>query len=298
MAMKDQQHDTYSLGTVSKLTGVSPELLRAWERRYGLISPLRTSGGTRRYTLENIEKIRLAKLAVDRGHRIGKVAKWSEEELRKESAPRRAGAPICFDEILEAGRRLNYSECQRLLAMYFGSLGPQRFARELAVPLTHRIGELWVSDEYSIASEHLITSVLRSLLGSAIQPSAQSLFGPTIVFATPSQERHELGLLVASVAAMGAGANTIHLGVDIPSSDIVKAAATAKAQVLGLSIVTLSKENANSRVSEIRGDLASDIAIWLGGRAACNVTPTDGIEHLGSVDELERRIALLAASRR
>jgi MerR family transcriptional regulator, light-induced transcriptional regulator len=293
MGLTRPNPETYSLGTVSKLTGLSPEVLRAWERRYALVVPLRTDGGTRRYTAENLEKFLLAKEAVDRGHRIGKVSKWSDEELRQRTAPEQVWPAVSLDNILDAGRRLDASECQRLLSIHFGSLGAQQFAREVAVPLAHQIGDLWVREKYGIASEHLVTSVLRSLLGAAIQPSAQSLLGPRIVFATPSQERHELGLLVAALTALGSGANAIYLGTDIPAGEIAKAVETAKARALGLSLVTLSGEAANTAIAGIRQSVRPDVPIWVGGRAGRELTTPDGVEYVGTLNDLERRVALL-----
>jgi len=76
---------TYPLRTVARLTGLSPEVLRAWERRYRVVTPARTPGGTRRYSAADLERLRLLKAAVDAGHRIGDVARLDVAELSRRS---------------------------------------------------------------------------------------------------------------------------------------------------------------------------------------------------------------------
>jgi DNA-binding transcriptional MerR regulator len=180
---------TYPVGTAARLTGLSPELIRAWERRYGVVEPLRTPGGTRRYSAEDIKRLRLSKAALDAGHRIGQIARLDLAELEQRAAGSQAPSTGRLDEILSALERLDGAEAQRLLSLQLSALGPARFAREFAVPLVREIGERWACDRLPIASEHLATGVLRSMLGSALQPSAASLLGPRIVFATPGARR-------------------------------------------------------------------------------------------------------------
>jgi len=284
---------TYPLGTVARLTGLSPERIRAWERRYGLVEPLRTPGGTRRYSAADLERLRLVKAAVDAGHRIGQVARLDPAELQRRAAGSQAPSTERLEEILSALEQLDGTEARRLLSIQLSALGPVSFAREFAVPLVREIGERWAEDRLSIASEHLATGVLGCLLGSALQPTAACLLGPRIVFATPTGERHELGLQMAALTALGAGANPIYLGAELPVGELLGAVDRAGAAALALSLVTLPPDGAARTVRAIRGALPGGIHLWLGGAGAGALEPCSGVDCIDSLELFERRVALL-----
>ena len=285
---------TYPLRTAARLTGLSPELIRAWERRYGVVEPLRTPGGTRRYRAADVERLRLVKAAVDAGHRIGQVARLDPAELEQRAARSQEPSTGRLDEILSALERLDGAEAQRLLSLQLSALGPVPFARELAAPLVREIGERWAADRLPIASEHLATGVLRSMLGSALQPTVASLLGPRIVFATPTGERHEIGLQMAALTALGAGANPIYLGAELPVEELLNSVERAGAAALALSLVTLPPDRAAQAVREIRGGLPDGVRLWLGGAAARALEPRDGVDCIDSLETFEQRIGLLS----
>lgn len=288
---------TYPLRAAARLTGLSPEVLRAWERRHGVVHPLRTPGGTRRYRASDLERLRLIKAAVDAGHRIGQVARLSPAELETRvavaSAPRATG----LDEVLAALEKLDAAEVQRLLSLQLSALGPVRFAREFALPLVCEIGERWASERLGIASEHLASAVLRSMLGSALTPGAASRLGPRIVFATLSGERHEIGLQMAALTAMGAGANPIYLGAEVPVEDLLAAVEESGARVLALSVVTPPPASSGRAIGAIRGGLRDEVRLWIGGSGSDELDPLDGVDRIGSLEQLEQRVTLLAFER-
>jgi DNA-binding transcriptional MerR regulator len=284
---------TYPLRAAARLTGLSPDVLRAWERRHGVVQPLRTPGGTRRYSAADLERLRLVKAAVDAGHRIGQVAQLDLEELKRRSAVAEARSDGHVDEILAALDHFDHATSQRLLSLQLSALGPVRFAREVALPLVHEIGERWAKGRMGIAPEHLATGILRSLLGAALQPTASSLVGPRIVFATPTGERHELGLLMAALTALGAGANPVYLGVELPVEDLLGAVEDTGAAALALSLVTIPTSQATRTVSALRGGLADAAHLWLGGAGASDIDLPDAAERIESLEELEQRVALL-----
>ncbi len=288
---------TYPLRTAARLTGLSPEVLRAWERRHGVVVPHRTPGGTRRYTAADLERLRLVKAAVDAGHRVGKVAKLAPDELERIAAtPSPLELTGHLDGVLGALDALDGAEAQRLLALQLSALGPVRFAKDIAGPLVCEIGARWANDEMGVASEHLATGVIRSMLGSALQPTATSLLGPRIVFATPSGERHELGLLMAALTALGSGANPLYLGPDVPVEDLLGAVETSRASALGLGIVSLPAAQAERCLGALRGALAPEISVWVGGARSAELSLPDGVECIEDLATLEQRVALLVAA--
>src|SRR5512147_187376 len=125
---------SYPLRTAARLTGLSPELLRAWERRHGVVAPIRTPGGTRRYRASDLERLRLLKAATDAGHRISSLAGLSNRELEQLGTPREPAPHDCLAGILAALDEFDAAEAQRLLALQLSVLGVVRFAHDVALP--------------------------------------------------------------------------------------------------------------------------------------------------------------------
>lgn len=291
------QEIDYPLRAVARLTGLAPELVRAWERRYRVVTPIRTPGGTRRYSAADLERLRLLKAAVDAGHRIGSVASLDLTELKRVSSPAPSPAGR-LDEIIRALNALEGAESQRLLSLQLSALGATRFARNVALPLLYEIGTRWTNGKMGIAQEHLATGVLRSLLGAALQPTASSLLGRRIIFATPTGERHELGLLMAALTAMGAGANPLYLGPELPVEDLLGAVEDTGAAALAISLVTLPATQAERIVGALRGGLNDNVQLWLGGSAAMALSTQRGVEMIGSLEDLEQRVTLFGLANR
>lgn len=290
---EDSKSITYPLRTVTRITGLSPELLRAWERRYNAITPLRSPGGTRRYTAEDLARLKLLKTIVDSGIRIGQVARMDISTLREHVAKPTASTGNTVEEILAALKQLDGPEAQRLLSLQISALGPTRFAKEFAFPLVREIGERWASNRLGVSSEHLATSLIRSMLGSALQLTTIAKMGPRIIFATPTGERHELGLQIAALVALGAGANPIYLGPELPVEDLIMSAETSGAKVLALSLVTIPPSQSHQLLKAIRGGLSGMVKIWIGGSGARELPPIEGITPINSLDDLEQRVLLI-----
>jgi len=284
---------TYPLGAVARLTGLSAEVLRAWERRYGAVRPARTPGGTRRYRAEDLERLRLLKAAVDAGHRIGDVAGLADAELARRAQPRSEAGDDHIRRIVAVLERFDAAEFQRLLAIQLSALGPTRFACEIARPLVREVGERWAKGTLPIASEHLASGVLRAMLGAALQPGAASLIGPRIVFATLAGERHELGLQMAALTAMGAGAAPIYLGADLPVEQLLLAVERAKASALALSLVASDGAEIARSVGSLRARLRAEVQLWIGGAEAQQLPPIAGVECIDSLEALEARVVRL-----
>ena len=291
--MANASEKTYPLRAAARLTGLSPELLRAWERRYAAVDPMRTEGGTRRYRASDLERLRRLKAAVDAGYRISEVARLDEDALDELLRPQRAATDPPLEAVLDTLDRLDGSELHRLLSLQLATLGPVRFAGTVAVPLLHEIGARWASGRLGIAGEHMASAVLRSLLGSALIPGVASRLGPRIVFATLGGERHELGLQMAALTAMSAGANPVYLGLEVPVEDLLASVSEVSAQALALGMVSEPGEPVQRSLGALRGGLPEGVALWLGGPGGRGLPEQAGIEVVDSLDQLEQRVALL-----
>ena len=236
------------------------------------------------------------KAAVDAGHRISQVAQLDADALSQLIDTPEPQNPGRLNELIAALQGLDGAEFQRLASLQLSVLGAPRFCREIALPLVQQVGARWAEGTMGIAQEHLATNALRSLLGSSLQPGPSALLGPLVVFATPSGERHELGLLMATLTAVAAGAKPLYLGAELPVEDLLGAVEDTGASVLALSIVTLPSAQAARAVNAIRGGLPEDVHLWLGGAGAADLAPTDGVETFSSLEALEQRVMLLVSS--
>jgi DNA-binding transcriptional MerR regulator/methylmalonyl-CoA mutase cobalamin-binding subunit len=294
MSTPDPIDDTYSLGATSRITGISAEVLRAWERRHGVVVPLRTDGGTRRYRASDLERLSLVKRAVDLGHRIGRVAALETEDLEGLfEEERRKDGQVPLDGILDSLERLDAASAQQLLTTQFACLGAQRFCEEVAVPLLAEIGERWAADRIGIAPEHLVTGLIRSVLGTALHPTSATLRGPHLLFGTTAGERHELGLLMAAVVAAGAGANVTFLGADLPVEEFLHAVDVTGASVVVLALSASTRADSGRAIEALRGGLREDVAVWLGGAGSASFELIPGVERITSLGDLDRRVSRL-----
>jgi DNA-binding transcriptional MerR regulator/methylmalonyl-CoA mutase cobalamin-binding subunit len=284
---------SYPVGAVVRLTGISPDVLRAWERRHGVVKPTRTEGGTRRYDASDVERLRLVKAAVEAGHRIGRVANLSESELKILSGDGEGEELGRLDGLFDAVDNFDAAEFQRLLSVQLATLGAPRFAREVAPLVLTQIGERWARGELGIAKEHMASAVIRNLIGSTLIPSVVSAAGPRIIFATPPDELHELGLMMAALTAVSAGANCLYLGTDLPVEDVVGAAHDSGAVVVVVSLVTLRAIDARRVVASLRTELSDGVKLWIGGPASAELDGHAGIEHIASLEALEQRVVRL-----
>lgn len=288
----DEGKGEFSLGAVVRLTGLSDHTIRAWERRYGAVRPARSAKGTRRYSQDEIARLQLLRAAVDAGHRIGDVAALSDAEIeaRLDALPKPEPRPL--DEIRDALDRLETSEVERLLGIQLAALGPSAFSSEVALPLLREVGSRWESGEGNIASEHLLTSMTRGLLGMALRSTPRLPGAPRLLVTTPEGERHEIGALIAAVTAAARGADVVYLGPELPVAEVVEAATAVEALAVALSVVSLPRGAARSFLEKLRAALPSQTAIWVGGAGAGAGEQIDGLECLG-LDELPRLVARL-----
>jgi DNA-binding transcriptional MerR regulator/methylmalonyl-CoA mutase cobalamin-binding subunit len=284
---------TYPVRVAASMTGLKPELIRAWETRYNAVQPDRTEGGSRRYSDEDLSRLRLLRDVVDAGHRIGSIAQLSLEDLRS-LLPDSSGAESDpLERIIRLAEKLDGAEVRRLLGDELSRLGPVAFATDIALPLLVEIGSRWEHGSLGISVEHLTTAILRSMLLSDFDAVGRTPGSPRAIFATPSGEPHDLGTLVAALVALRAGAEVAFLGADVPVDDLVDGIRNARASVLVLGIVTLPPEEADSILREVRKRVPDDVGVWIGGAGIRGLAPHPGVERISNLDQLEAQITLL-----
>lgn len=220
------------IGEVSRRTGVSTELLRAWERRYGLLRPARTEGGFRLYSTDDEQRVRLMQELLARGLSAAEAARTALARTEERPAgPEEHGRALrdALDSFDEQGAHL---ALDRLLA----SLTAETVLADVVVPYLHELGERWESGEATVAQEHFATHVLRGrLLGLARGWDRGE--GPRAILACPPGELHDLALVVFGLSLRGRGWRITFLGPDTPVETLADTADRLEPELVVLSAV-------------------------------------------------------------
>jgi MerR family transcriptional regulator, light-induced transcriptional regulator len=268
----------YPIRAVSKLTGIAIDTLRAWERRYGAVTPARDGRG-RVYSEADVARLRLLQHAVSNGHAIGRIASLSDAELRKATAepaaapPPAPGVTIDTRALWQAIADFDAAAVEAEIGRFAATLAPAVMLRDLIMPLLVDTGDAWREGRATVAHEHLISAALRNVLGSLLRTYApgrrRSTGNWSLLFATPSGERHELGTLGAAMLAATSGVNVVYLGPDVPALDIAASAdpAGARAVVLGVTRST-DRKAVETQLRTVLRHLPRDVELWVGGRHA------------------------------
>lgn len=270
----------HPIGVVSERTGLSPDVLRVWERRYGVVAPSRTEGGQRLYTDADIERLRLLHLATRAGRAIGQVADLPvsaladlvrEDEEERGRAPRAASVPDVagyVDAAFVAARELDSVALEAQLRRSVVVLGVRAFLTGVAAPLFRRIGDEWHAGRLGSGQEHLATVVLRSVLERLMSAFGSRQGGARLVVATPAGEHHEIGALLVAAAALGEGWNVVYLGPDLPAAEIASVALAKGARAVALSAVLEDGVDVAGEVAVLRAALPPHVPVVVGGEAA------------------------------
>lgn len=220
------------IGELSRRVGVSTDLLRKWERRYGILKPGRTMGNQRLYS--RVDEAR-ARLMVK--HVRGGVAPAQAAELA--SAARFRIRPGANDEappgraveararMLSALLRYDETTAEQVLEKLLASSGPTTVIRDVFLPFLHEIGERWAHEEVSVAQEHFASGFVHSRLLALARGWDRGL-GPRAVLACPAGEQHTFGLIAFGIALHQLGWRITYLGADTPLPMIAEAAAAVR----------------------------------------------------------------------
>ena len=289
----------YPIRAVSSLTGVHPVTLRAWERRYGLLKPVRTPKGHRLYTSEHVDLIQRVLAMTGRGIPIGRVS----EALRAEAAGAAKPAAGPWRGYL---RRMSEAiadfDEQALEAVYEEALALHRIevvTRELLMPLLRALGERWAKVAGGVAEEHFFSSYLRNKLGARFHHRAARGEGPRLLAACAPGEHHEIGLLLFALGAHESGLRVVLLGGDMPLAEIGIAARRARCDAIVVSSSIESKTLGEALAALVAG---SGVPVFVGGAAArlqeASINRSGAIALPGTIDAGVRRIIAVLSSRK
>ncbi|MBL8397255.1 MAG: MerR family transcriptional regulator [Candidatus Accumulibacter sp.] len=284
---------TFNIAAVERDTGLSKDVLRVWERRYGFPSPERDANGERCYPTEQVERLCLIKRLMDQGHRPGKLLGLPVDALnqltpRRHAARERTPAQADLAELLALLRQHDAVGYQRALQQRLARQGLQRFVQDTVAPLTELVGVAWEEGRFEVFEEHLFTELTKRLLRQAIStlPAGR---GPRLLLTSVPNEEHVLGLLMVEALFVLEGVECIPLGTQMPLHDIARAAAAHAADIVALSFsVAFPPRQIPGLLQQLRQTLPAGIELWAGGGGTVRLSPPAGVRLLpGFADALD-----------
>lgn len=272
----------HPIRVVAQRTGLTTAAIRAWERRYGAVRPVRSDGGQRLYTDGDVARLTTLRELTDSGRPIGMVAGLSDDEAaallsedRAASLVHRAPSASDPDETVEqAFRAMLTFDAKALENVLWHSAmvdGARPFIVGVVVPFLARIGDGWLAGSLSPAQEHMAVEVVDQILDRLAEHVRRD-GGPKLIVATLPGETHSIGGRLVQVIAALDGWHVTQLGADLPPKDIAFAASAVGAAAVGISVVVADDPDAVvSHLERLREFLRPRIALFVGGRGAFEI---------------------------
>jgi DNA-binding transcriptional MerR regulator/methylmalonyl-CoA mutase cobalamin-binding subunit len=266
-----------SIAAVERETGISKDVLRKWETRYGFPVPLRDSLGERAYPPEQVSRLRLIKRLMDAGMRPSRIVAESEASLNALAQTSRSARPRGHagnqDDVeavtLEMLRNQEPAGLRQRLYRELLRQGMDHFVLDTLEPLNHAVGEAWARGDLGVHEEHVYTEAVQWLLRNVIDNLSDVRGAPRILLTTLPEEQHGLGILMVAALLSLRGAYCISLGTQTPLQDIAESARAHRVDIVVLSFsIAYPKRRILPALAEMRERLGEDIEIWAGG-AGC-----------------------------
>ncbi len=219
------------IGELGRRTGVSPELLRAWERRYGLLEPERSSGGYRLYTAEDERRVHTMKAALSRGISAGEAAKLALDDGNElPPAESLLDALLAFDDV----------GAHAILDRLLSALTLDTVLRDSVIPALRALGERWQRGEVTIGQEHFASNLLRGRMLGLARGWDRGV-GRRALLACPPGEHHDLSLIAFGLALREHGWRITYLGSDTPIHTIEETAAALRPDLVVVAAAVTSR---------------------------------------------------------
>jgi DNA-binding transcriptional MerR regulator/methylmalonyl-CoA mutase cobalamin-binding subunit len=269
-----------NISGVERETGLSKDVLRMWERRYGFPKPGRDENGERQYTVLEVAKLHAIRRLMDAGMRPGKIIHATLDELNAMADARLPDrreilAPQLERDILDMLRSHDAPGLQHALANLLMKMGLQRFVLEAITPLNRAVGEAWMRGELQVFEEHLYTEQLQVALRTAINAFPRQVGSPRVLLTTFPGEQHGLGLLMVEALLVPEGTQCISLGTQTPIEDIRRAALAHKVHLAAMSFSgAFPLRQATEGLATLRRQLPASMTLWAGGEMTRRVRKT------------------------
>lgn len=265
---------TLPIRAVVARTGLNPDTIRAWERRYAAIDPARSDGGTRQFSEEDVSRLICLKELRERGYQLPMLAALPTSELiamRRSQKPS-AGArgmtqpPLNDDQraYLSAIERLEVGVALEKLNAMSSDLDNLQLIMGVAIPIMWEVGRRWSEGTLGTAPERVVRAQLKSLMSRRLEQIPTPVGARRLLFTTPAGQLHEFGILAGSVLAKEAGFDVLYMGPDLPAEDIIWSVARSDADVLVLSVVRRMSEDEMQQMERLVTTVSPNVPVWIG----------------------------------
>ena len=279
----------YAIRYVSQRSGLTPHVIRAWEKRYQAVVPHRSVKNRRLYSDDDLQRLQLLKTITDVGHSISQVAQLDTAELldlaqreaslfkrppdnvRKPSHP--AADNDYFKQCLSSVLDLDPDGLERSYDLAAIDLTRTALLRDLIVPLFREIGKLWHGGTLKIVNEHMATTVTRVFLLNMLRANELEDSAPKIVIATTVGQWHDVGALTVALTAAENGWQPVYYGPNLPAEEIATGVNRSGARAVAISVTHLLNQHPLfDELRKLRRYIGQDLAFFVGGRAAADLT--------------------------
>jgi DNA-binding transcriptional MerR regulator/methylmalonyl-CoA mutase cobalamin-binding subunit len=261
---------------VAKLTGLSKDVIRVWERRFGVLKPTRGANRYRNYSDEDVALLRYLKEQLDAGGSIGDLARLGREELLnrlRSASPRASFIDNTFDRLLrELLSALDPFDRVMFEKRLNGAVAVVPFEEALhgiLLPLQERVGQLWHDGHVNVAIEHYVTKQIQQKIFSAMNQLPVAEFGAKVVVACPPGEEHDIAALAVAYRCRVRGCRVYYLGANVPVAALTKLCHEVEPD---LTIVSFPLAFPETTATEIIRALAQEVSpashLTVGGHGA------------------------------
>ena len=264
----------YRIHRFSKLTGLSTHLIRAWERRYGLVTPVRGANRYRLYNDEDVQLFRYLKSKIDQGLSIGELAEIGREQLIDEA--KRDSMVMAFEsppseglvwDLSQAIQKNDRSEFERKLNGALAVIPFEEALFRFLLPLQKEVGQLWHDGKIGVAQEHYASNQIKQKIYSARNQLRMVEEGPRIVVACPPQEWHEISAMAVAYICGARGCLVHYLGANLPIAELAEYCKHHRPSYVLLSMtIDRSDEEGKNLVHELVSQIRPIAPIGVGGR--------------------------------
>ncbi|MDI9312507.1 MAG: MerR family transcriptional regulator [Limnohabitans sp.] len=292
----------FSIKDLENLSGIKAHTIRIWEKRYGVLTPMRTDSNIRYYDLSNLQKLLNITLLHNHGYKISKISKSDAKEIAK-LVSEIVNEKSVKNHAISAFKLAMMNFDQTLFTTTYTKLLSEKSFREIFyqifIPLMNEIGLLWQSETITPAHEHFITNLIRQKiiinteLLQNFEPSNES---KVFVLFLPLNEIHELALLYLNYEIISNGYKTLYLGESIPMENL-KDVLKYFDNIIFISCITVepSYDKINDYLDTITNEIIekSNSELWIGGRMTQHISKTkinSKIRIFDSIEEITSEI--------
>ncbi len=259
-----------SIGELAEATGVSPDTIRVWERRYGAPKPVRLPSGHRRYTPEQLRWLRRVVEAVSAGHRPGVIVPQDDAALEQLLERQRSSPPPAdIGEWMELLRRFDAVALSTALRGSYERQGATEFVSRTLGPLLQTVGRAWAGGNLEVRHEHFLTELLHDLLRGLRLGIGAASSGPTLLLCTLEEDLHDLPVQMAALIAAEKGVRVRLLGRDTPLDQVLAAAKEMGVDAVCAPVpIVLASPDQERLVLRLRAGLPNSVELCIGWQDA------------------------------